>query len=103
MPSSIAPVPHSDELQIFSAAEHSSYEGERQRTSNSNESFPNEDTEKGQYILNQEKLDDLIRELQLAKSKAECIDSRQKEWGLLLPSCKISKCRNRHEEFSPFF
>jgi hypothetical protein len=41
--------------------------------------------------------------LQLPKSKAKFLASRLKEWRFLLPSCKISKYRTRHEEFSPFF
>jgi hypothetical protein len=61
VPSSMAPVPHSDDLPIPNPPEHSSYEEERARTSDPNESFSNEDTEKEPHLLNQEELDDLIR------------------------------------------
>jgi DNA-binding IclR family transcriptional regulator len=53
--------------------------------------------------INQEEVDDLIRELQLPKSKTELLASRLKECGFLLFSRKISECRIGHEEFSPFF
>jgi hypothetical protein len=102
-PSSMAPVPHSDDLPIPNSPEHSSYEEERDRTSDPNESLSDEEIENGPHFLNQEELDDLIRQLQLPKSKAEFLASRLKEWRFLLPSCKISKYRTRHEEFSPFF
>jgi hypothetical protein len=46
------------------ALEHSSYEKEREGTSDPNESFSDEDTKTGHH-LNQEELDSLIRELQL--------------------------------------
>jgi hypothetical protein len=58
---------------------------------------------KGPHLHNQEELDDLIRKLQLPKSEAEFLASCLKEWRFLLPLCKISKYRTRHEEFSPFF
>jgi hypothetical protein len=77
---------------------------ERKRTNDPNESLSDEDTEKGPHLLNQEELDDLIRQLQLPKSKAEFLASHLKEWMLfLLPSRKISKYRTRHDEFLPFF
>jgi hypothetical protein len=64
IPSSIAPVPHIDDLPIPYALEPSSYEEERERTIDPNESLSDEDTEMG-HRLNQEELDNLIRELQL--------------------------------------
>jgi len=64
IPSSIVPVAHSDDLLIPYALEPSSCEEERERTSDANVSFSDEDTETG-YHLNQEELDNLIRELQL--------------------------------------
>jgi len=64
IPSSFAPVPHSDDLPIPYALEPSSYEEERGRTRDPNESFSDEDTETGHH-LDQEELDILIRELQL--------------------------------------
>ena len=64
IPSSIASVLRSDDLPIPYALEPSSYEEEREGTSNANVSFSDEDTEMG-YHLNQEELDNLIREVQL--------------------------------------
>jgi hypothetical protein len=64
IPSSISPVPHSDDRPIPSLPEQSSHEEERQQKSDPNESF-SDDTEKGPHLLNHEELDDLIRVLQL--------------------------------------
>lgn len=65
IPSSIAPVPHSDDLPIPCLLEHSSYEKERERRGDPSENFSDEDTETGLHLLNHEELDSLIRELQL--------------------------------------
>jgi hypothetical protein len=80
LPLYISPVPHSDNLSLPSPPEESSYEEERKRTSDPNESFSDEDAGNGRHLLNQEKLEDLIRELQLRKSKGEFIASRPKKW-----------------------
>ena len=80
LPVYISPVPHSDNLSLPSPPEESSYEEERKRTSDPNESFSDEDAGNGRHLLNQEKLEDLIRELQLRKSKGEFIASRLKKW-----------------------
>lgn len=65
IPSSIAAVLHSDDVPIPCLLEHSSYEKEREKTGDPDESFSDEDTETGLHYLIQEELDSLIRELQL--------------------------------------
>jgi hypothetical protein len=55
---------HSDDVLISYALEPSSYEEGRGRTRDPDESFSDEDTEMGHH-LDQEELDDLVRELQL--------------------------------------
>jgi hypothetical protein len=64
LPSSMAPVPHSDDLPISNPPKHSSYEEERDRTSDPTENLSDEDTENGPHLLKSEELDVLIRELQ---------------------------------------
>ena len=45
---------------------------------------------KAPHFSNQIELDNITRDLGLAKSKAEILFSRLKEWNLVDPSCKIS-------------
>ena len=48
-------------------------------------------------------MDDLTRNLDLTKAKAEILSSRLKEWNLLAPLYKISKPRKRHVTFENFY
>ena len=57
---------------------------------------------KDPHFPNQNKLDDLSRDLGLTKAKAEILSFRLKEWNLLAPSCKIPKPRKRHVTFANF-
>ena len=58
---------------------------------------------KDPHFPNQNKLDNLTRDLGLTKAKAEILSSRLKEWNLLAPSCNISKPRKRHVTFANFY
>ncbi|KAJ4432901.1 hypothetical protein ANN_15157, partial [Periplaneta americana] len=86
IPSSIAPVPHSNDLPVPKPPDQYSIDEEK----------------KGPHLLSQSELDDFIRELELPKCKAELVASRFKEWRFLLPSCKITSYRTRNKEFSSF-
>ena len=55
------------------------------------------------HFPNQSELKDLIRDLGLAKSNAEILTSRLKEWNLLDESCGITIQRERHKIFSQYF
>ena len=55
------------------------------------------------HILTQDELDDLVRDLELSKSKAELLGSRYKQWHLLKKSFRISLFRSRHQHLVPFF
>lgn len=101
IPSSIAPVPHSEELPIPSPPKQSSEEEVKTSSEDSENSFSHESLEP--QLFTQQKLDDLVRELQLTKSKAELLASRLKEYNLLDKSCKITKYRVRHEDFACFY
>ena len=48
------------------------------------------------HFPNQNELDDLTRDPDLTKARAEILSFCLKEWNLLAPSCKISKPRKRH-------
>lgn len=103
IPSSIAPVPHSNDLPVPKPPDQYSTDEESAIKSDSDETFLSEDEEKGPHLLSQSELDDFIRELELPKCKAELVASRFKEWRFLLPSCKITSYRTRNKEFSSFF
>lgn len=54
-------------------------------------------------LINQGQLDDLIRDMDLPKCKAEIMGSRFKEWGLITPEVRISRYRTRDNAFHDFF
>ena len=109
IPSSIAPVPHSDQLPVpiptrcqdpVSADKSSTDEDDITIIGyvlNSNLE------EKKPYYPNQKDLNDLIGDLGLTKSNAEFLTSRPKQWNLLEDSAQITEQRKRHQSFSSFF
>ena len=107
--SSIASVPHSDQLPVPIPTR-------SQDRISADESTIDEDDitiddyvlnfnleEKGPYCFNQEDLTDLIRDLGLTKSNAELLTSRLKQWNLLDESVQITEQRKRHQSFFSFF
>jgi hypothetical protein len=55
------------------------------------------------HRIAEEELNDLIRDLNLPKSKAELLVSRLQQWNLLKENVRISVCRKRHEDLVQFF
>jgi hypothetical protein len=55
------------------------------------------------HRITQEELNDLVRDLELPKSKAELFDSRLQQWNPLKESVRISVNRKRHEDLVQFF
>jgi hypothetical protein len=55
------------------------------------------------HRITQEELNDLFRDLNLTKSKAELLDSRLQQWNLLKEHGKISVYHKRHEDLVQFF
>jgi len=53
--------------------------------------------------LTQEELNDLVRYLELSKSKAELPGSRLKRWNLLEKNVRMSSFRSRHQQLVPLF
>ena len=53
------------------------------------------------HILTQDGLSDLVRDLELSKSKAELLGSRFKQWNLLHKNVRISSFRSRHQQLVP--
>jgi len=55
------------------------------------------------HILTQDELNDLVRDLELSKSKAELLGSRLKQRNLLGKNVGISSFRSRHQQLVHFF
>ena len=55
------------------------------------------------HLLSQEELNDLVRDLELPKEKAELLGSRLQEWNLLQPNTKITHFHHRRLQFSSFY
>ena len=102
LPSSIAPVPHSNELPIPIPPVSPITDMEISSDEDNSEMF-HEDSTKTPHFPNQEELNDLVRDLSLTKSNAELLASRLNEWNLLDSSCKTSSYRNRHIIYASFF
>jgi putative ubiquitin-RnfH superfamily antitoxin RatB of RatAB toxin-antitoxin module len=49
------------------------------------------------HRITQEELNDLIRDVDLPKSKAELLSSRLQQWNLLKENVRISVYRKKHE------
>ena len=107
--SSIAPVPHSDQLPLPIPTR-------SQDPISADKSATDEDDvtiadyvlnsnleEKKPYYPNQKDLNHLIRDLGLTKSNAELLTSRLKQWNLLDDSVQITEQRKRHQSFFSFF
>ncbi|KAL4706484.1 hypothetical protein ACJJTC_015682 [Scirpophaga incertulas] len=109
LPSTSAPMPHTDtnpvpnppvlENQVLSQDSFPS----RSSSLSVPSEFVLESELKLPHLINSEDLNDLIRDLNLPKSKAELLASRLKQWNLLNSDVRISRQRKRHEEFSCFF
>jgi len=55
------------------------------------------------HIFTQDELNDLVRDLELSKSKAEVLGSRLKQWNVLEKNVQIFSFRSRHQQLMPFF
>jgi hypothetical protein len=55
------------------------------------------------HRITQQELNDLVRDLDLPKSKAELLGSRLQQWNILEENVRISVYRKRHEGLVQFF
>ena len=104
IPSSIAPVPHCEDLPIPEppTLELSSCAGTCSEE-DTDADFCEASTSKEPHFPNQQEMDDLIQDMGLTKENAQLLTPRLKEWNLLDPTCKVSKYRKRHLSFAHFF
>lgn len=61
------------------------------------------DNSREPHFINQEDLNDLVRDLNLNKQRSELLGSRLQQWNLLTKETRITRFRIRHETFSNFF
>jgi len=105
IPSSMAPVPHSEEYPIPEPRQCSDQDVQEEESSYS-EDEPATWQEKNELVqesFSQEELSDLIRDLELNKSKSELLASRLAEKNLLSSECRLSMYRDRHSQFSQYY
>ena len=108
IPSASHPVPHGEGLPVPDAPQSFSL-GSEDDESSSSEISPSCDsdflpsTSSKPHLITQGELNDLVRDLQLPKSKAELLGSRLQQWNLLADNVKVSIFRDRQKDFVPFF
>ena len=109
IPSSIAPVPHSDQLPVPIPTRCQDPVSADKSTTDENDItiddyVVNSNLErKKPYYTNQKDLNDLIKDLRLTESNAELSTSRLKQWNLVDDFVPITEQRKRHQSFSTFF
>ena len=96
IPSAIRPVPHSDELPIPESREIDLLRSDNAESSEEcsvSEPCTSRNEEFGvttePHLINENKLNDLVRDLDLPKVKAELLASRLKQWNLLQSGVKV--------------
>ena len=110
IPSAIRPVPHSDELPIPESREIdllSSDNAESSEECSVSKSCTSRNKKFGvatePHLINECKLNDLVRDLDFPKVKAELLASRLKQWNLLQSGVKVCSFRTRQQSLAQFF
>ena len=113
--SALRPVPHGEGLPVPEPPDSFSLESdEEQQEDESTETetelaislqdpdfLPSSSSEP--HFITQAELNDLVRDLQLPKNKAELLGSRLQQWNLLDRGVKVSVFRDRQKALVPFF
>lgn len=120
LPSAIRPVPHGENLPIPTPPndwetiditerlleKRSPTESDEDTKSTSSDDNPKDNSfllkDEPHHIL-QNELNDLVRDLQLSKEKAQLLGARLKQWNLLAPGCTYTQCRKRNEPFTEYY
>jgi len=111
--SALRPVPHTEDLPVPVPLQQYILDSDDEPTEN-REKIPQLSTSTDadftadlqfneSHRITQEELNDLIRDLDLFKSKAELLGSRLQQWNLLKENVRISVYRKRHEGLVQFF
>ena len=59
--------------------------------------------ESAPFFINQERLNDLVRDLYLSKEKAEILGSKLQQWNLLEPGTTIPSFRSRNQNLAGYY
>ena len=110
IPSAIRPIPHSDELPIPEPREIdllSSDNAESSEECSVSEPCTSRNKKFGittkPHLINESKLNNLVRDLDLPKVKAELLASRLKQWNLLQSGVKVCSFCTRQQSLAQFF
>ena len=90
IPSSIAPVPHCQDLPIPIPPSLPVGAETDESEDSEDDTFNIAGSSSSSHFPTQQELDDLVRDLSLTNAKAEILPSHLKEWNLLDLSCKSS-------------
>lgn len=101
------PVPHGEGLPIpvcnlQPTASDTSGESESE-DARSVEEYSPESGVRAPHLIQQEELNDLVRDLKLSIHQAELLSSRLKQWNLVAEGAKITSFRSRSSRFSEYF
>ena len=111
--SAIRPVPHTDDIPVPVPPQRYILDSDDEPTENQEKTPEPSTSTDADFIaglkfddfhrITQEDLNDLIRDLDSPKSKAELLGSRLQQWNLLKENVRISVYRKRHEDLVHFF
>lgn len=114
VPSAIRPVPHGKDLPVTLPP--SNWEPSEEKydlspvdaNSGATEAVdidyePESQDEKMPHLIEQDELNDLVRDLNLSKQHSELLGSRLQQWNLLAEGTRITAFRTRNKELSTFF
>ena len=111
LPSSMRPVPHSEDLPRSHHSTHLTLEDELEHEAATEVPYEERDDPTFEtstsscepHLLTQGELNDIVRDLKLFKTQAELLGSRLKGRNLLQRDTKVCFFRNRQEEFQDFY
>nr|CAH7733771.1 unnamed protein product [Callosobruchus chinensis] len=100
VPSALRPVPHKTEMELKDSE---LQPGASNDTSTDDEEYSADSVSRQPHLLTQAELDDLIRDLELPKTKSQLLGSRLQQWNLLEKGVKISSYRTRQSSLKSLF
>ena len=103
LPSVIRPVAHSNEIPVPKPTVKLPQPPEESSESCCNSEFDNEPKTNCPHLKTQQELNDLVRDLNLPKSKSELLGSRLQQWILLAPGTEVAVYRRQLELLSNLF
>ena len=111
--SAIRPVPHGEILPVPKAPEKYTIDSDKQEIESSasssefrmssQESYTASCISHEPHFISQNELNDLVRDLELCKTKSELLGSRLQQWNLLADGVRISKYRDRQQQLELFY